>query len=157
MICFPNAKINLGLHILRKRDDGYHDIESLLYPIPYRDILEIRQAKNLSFDTSGLSIPGDTENNLCLKAFHQIKKDFQIPNIEIHLHKLIPMGGGLGGGSSNGAFMLKLLNDSFDLGLSDNTLESYASLLGSDCPFFIKNTPALAESLFCRIFYLSAL
>tara|TARA_R110002012_G_scaffold62974_2_gene165755 strand:+ start:24891 stop:25694 length:804 start_codon:yes stop_codon:yes gene_type:complete len=145
VITFPNAKINLGLQILRKRSDGYHDISSLFLPIPLQDVLELVEAKSLSFTSSGLPIPGSSDDNLCLKAYHLLQKDFELPPISIHLHKAIPMGAGLGGGSADGAFMLVMLNKKFGLGLIDTQLEDYAGQLGSDCPFFIKNQPAIAS------------
>ncbi|WP_339794362.1 4-(cytidine 5'-diphospho)-2-C-methyl-D-erythritol kinase [uncultured Imperialibacter sp.] len=145
MITFPNAKINLGLQILRKRPDGYHDISSLFLPIPLQDVLEIVEAKSLSFTSSGLPIPGSSDDNLCLKAYHLLKKDFELPPISIHLYKAIPMGAGLGGGSADGAFMLVMLNEKFGLGLSNTQLEDYAAQLGSDCPFFVKNEAAIAS------------
>ena len=145
MICFPNAKINLGLYITEKRQDGYHNIESCLYPIPLRDALEIIPAPSFSFHQTGIPIPDDTENNLCVKAYRLIKERHHIDPVAIHLHKVIPMGAGLGGGSSNCAFTLKALNDIFSLGLGVGQLEAYAAELGSDCPFFIKNIPTLAS------------
>lgn len=144
MVTFPNAKINLGLNILSKRDDGYHNIESCFYPVPWQDILEIVPSDTLKFSASGLPIPGSPESNLCLKAFHLLQADHDIPAVHILLHKVIPMGAGLGGGSADGAFTLKLLNDLFGLGLPELQLEKYAAQLGSDCPFFIRNEPALA-------------
>ena len=146
MIVFPNAKINLGLQILEKRDDGFHNIETVFYPIGLSDILEIILAKDniFSFTSTGLSIPGDIQNNLCLKAFHLLSSVFHLPPVSIHLHKVIPMGAGLGGGSSDGAFAIKLLNDLFYLGLSDNQMLDYARNLGSDCAFFILNKPVFA-------------
>jgi 4-diphosphocytidyl-2-C-methyl-D-erythritol kinase len=144
VITFPSAKINLGLQILRKRPDGYHDISSLFLPIPLQDVLEVVEAKSLVFTSSGLPIPGNSDDNLCLKAYQLLQKDFQLPPISIHLHKAIPMGAGLGGGSADGAFMLVMLNKKFALGLSDTQLEDYAAQLGSDCPFFVKNQPAMA-------------
>lgn len=151
MIVFPNCKINLGLHILNKREDGFHNLETFFYPIPLRDALEItrwdddRAEADISFKSTGLVIQGDSHNNLCIKAYELLKKDFPVlPSIQVHLHKTIPMGAGLGGGSSDGAFMLRLLNEKFQLGLSDQQLISYALQLGSDCPFFILNKPAFA-------------
>ncbi|WP_424961857.1 4-(cytidine 5'-diphospho)-2-C-methyl-D-erythritol kinase [Ekhidna sp.] len=144
MITFPNAKINLGLNIVSKRDDGYHNIESCFYPIPWRDSLEVMEAASFAFHSYGLKIPGDTSSNLCVKAYDLLKTDFDIPPVEIHLLKNIPMGAGLGGGSADGAFTLKMLNDLFSLGLSDSMLEAYALQLGSDCPFFIRNQPTIA-------------
>jgi len=139
LISFPNAKINLGLSITEKRSDGYHNLESCFYPIEWSDILEIVPDDELNFSSSGITIPGNDESNLCLQAYHLLKKDFDIPQVNIHLHKIIPIGAGLGGGSSDGAFALKMLNEIFNLSLSIQQLESYASQLGSDCPFFIKN------------------
>ncbi|NQZ75702.1 MAG: 4-(cytidine 5'-diphospho)-2-C-methyl-D-erythritol kinase [Ekhidna sp.] len=145
MISFPNAKINLGLNIVNKRDDGYHNIESCFYPIPWYDSLEVIKSESFSFHSYGLEIPGDESSNLCVKAYDLIKADHNIDPVEIHLLKNIPMGAGLGGGSADGAFALKMLNDLFDLGLSQEKLEHYALQLGSDCPFFIKNQPAIAS------------
>ena len=144
MIAFPNAKINLGLNVVSKRDDGYHAIESCFYPIPWYDSLEVIEATSFSFHSYGLGIPGDPNNNLCVKAYQLLKEDFDIPPIELHLLKQIPMGAGLGGGSADGAFTLKLISDLFDLGLTTSMLESYALKLGSDCPFFIQNQPSIA-------------
>jgi 4-diphosphocytidyl-2-C-methyl-D-erythritol kinase len=144
MITFPNAKINLGLHITQKRKDGYHEIESCMVPIPLCDALEMVLDKKPSWAVSGLSIPGDSKDNLILKAEKLLKKDYQgLPSLQIHLHKHIPMGAGLGGGSADGAFALKLMNNLFDLHLDDFFLEEYAAELGSDCPFFIENTPKI--------------
>ncbi len=145
MITFPNAKINLGLQILRKRADGYHDISSVFLPIPLKDALEVVESTSLTFTSSGLPIPGSSDDNLCLKAYHLLKQSFELPAVNIHLHKAIPMGAGLGGGSADGAFLLVMLNKKFQLGLSDNQLEGYAAQLGSDCPFFVKNEPAIAS------------
>lgn len=144
MITFPNAKINLGLNIVSKREDGYHNIESCFYPIPWHDSLEVIEAASFAFHSYGLDIPGDATSNLCVKAYELIKADFGIPPVEVHLLKNIPMGAGLGGGSADGAFTLKMLNDLFSLRLSDLKLENYALKLGSDCPFFIKNQPTIA-------------
>jgi 4-diphosphocytidyl-2-C-methyl-D-erythritol kinase len=148
MVVFPNCKINLGLRILNKREDGYHNIETVFYPVLLKDALEIIPSGNtapIQFSNSGLVISGDASTNLCVKAYHLIKKDFpKIPCIKIHLHKAIPMGAGLGGGSANAAFTLLLLNKQFSLNLSTNQLIDYALQLGSDCPFFILNTPCIA-------------
>lgn len=144
MILFPNCKINLGLSILRKREDGFHDLETIFYPLPVRDVLEIVPAAELLFTSSGITIPGDQTSNLCLKAFELLKKDYPaLPPVHIWLHKNIPIGAGLGGGSSDGAFMLKILNERFRLQLAPDRLQEYASHLGSDCPFFLLNTPCL--------------
>jgi len=146
MIIFPNCKINLGLRILRKRPDGYHDLETLFYPLPVKDVLEIVRSEDLRFTSSGILIPGDPETNLCLKAYHLIKKDFpDLPPVHCHLHKHIPIGAGLGGGSADGAGMLGLLNERFNLKLNIESLLEYAARLGSDCPFFMLNKPCLGE------------
>lgn len=146
MICFPNAKINLGLHITSKRKDGYHEIETCMVPIPLLDALEmIEDPKKASFNSSGIPIPGAEKDNLILKAYQLLKKDFpNLPHLSIHLHKNIPIGAGLGGGSADAAFALSLMNNLFDLILDDFFLEEYATQLGSDCPFFIENTPKIA-------------
>jgi 4-diphosphocytidyl-2-C-methyl-D-erythritol kinase len=146
MISFPNAKINLGLHITAKRKDGYHEIETCMVPIPLFDGLEMILDKKPTWNSTGLDIPGDSKENLILKAEKLLRKDFpNLPNLNIHLHKNIPMGAGLGGGSADGAFALKLMNNLFDLHLDDFFLEEYAAQLGSDCPFFIENTPKIAR------------
>jgi 4-diphosphocytidyl-2-C-methyl-D-erythritol kinase len=151
VIVFPNAKINLGLRILQKRSDGYHNLETIFYPLPLKDALEVVPFKkllpdhNTLFTTSGFNIEGDSNNNLCLKAYGILKKDFAgLPPVQIHLHKSIPAGAGLGGGSADSAFTLKLLNEKYDLALSEEQLISYASQLGSDCAFFIINKPCYA-------------
>lgn len=149
MLIFPNAKINLGLSVVSKRDDGYHNIETVFYPIPMLDALEVIEKKGdegVEFTTSGLEIKASKENNLCLRAWEVVKADYPaLPPVSIHLHKAIPIGGGIGGGSSDGAFMLKLLNEKFKLGISPDKLLEYALQLGSDCPFFILNTPVIAS------------
>jgi 4-diphosphocytidyl-2-C-methyl-D-erythritol kinase len=146
MIDFPNAKINLGLKVLEKRTDGFHNIESIFYPVGLSDVLEIVPSKNeiFSFKTTGLSIPGETQSNLCFKAYHLLSSIFHLPPVSIHLHKVIPIGAGLGGGSSDGAYTIKLLNKLFLLGLSDDLMMDYARNLGSDCAFFILNKPVFA-------------
>lgn len=149
MILFPNCKINLGLHILRKREDGYHDLETVFYPLPLKDALEVVRhpapLTDIEYSGSGLTVHGDLANNICIKAYHLLKKDFpELPAIKLHLHKTIPMGAGLGGGSADGAFTLILLNKKFNLGISEAELIRYALQLGSDCPFFIRNKPSFA-------------
>jgi len=150
MVVFPNCKINLGLRIIRKRNDGYHDLETVFYPIPLTDALEVIRVSgadtDIAFQSSGLPISGDSTNNLCVKAYQLLKKDFpQLGSVQMHLHKVIPMGAGLGGGSSDGAFALQLINDLFHLQLSKEQLIGYALQLGSDCPFFILNQPCFAS------------
>jgi 4-diphosphocytidyl-2-C-methyl-D-erythritol kinase len=146
MIQFPNAKINIGLNIVAKRPDGYHDIESIFYPIPLYDALEFVESSSLQFSPSGKMIDGQEADNLVLKAYHLLKNDFEsLPPIHIYIHKVIPMGAGLGGGSSNASFMLMMLNKHFELEISKDKLLDYAAQLGSDCPFFIHNIPSYAE------------
>ncbi|MBF90667.1 MAG: 4-(cytidine 5'-diphospho)-2-C-methyl-D-erythritol kinase [Flavobacteriales bacterium] len=145
MILFPNAKINVGLHIKSKRADGYHELETIFYPVNYCDVLEILPSDEITFSSSGIDIPGD--GNLCLDAYHLLKQDFNIPAVHIHLHKIIPIGAGLGGGSSDAAFTLKGLNELFDLQLSREQLRMYAVQIGADCPFFIENKPMLATGI----------
>ncbi len=144
MIGFANAKINLGLNVLYKRADGFHELESVFYPVNIFDSLEILDADELKFSVYGIEIPGDANDNLCIKAFNLLKAEFNISNVHIHLLKNIPFGAGLGGGSSDAALTLKMLNQKFDLNLSDAQLETYAAQLGSDCAFFIKNSAQLA-------------
>lgn len=147
MIRFPNGKINLGLHVTSKREDGYHNIETCFYPVALKDALEIIPSGEMHFECSGFKVEGTVENNLCLKAYYLLHRDFpEITPLKIHLHKAIPMGAGLGGGSSNGAFMLKMINEKFRLQLADDVLIKYALQLGSDCPFFILNKPCFATS-----------
>jgi 4-diphosphocytidyl-2-C-methyl-D-erythritol kinase len=142
MIVFPNAKINLGLNIIARREDGFHDLESVFYPVGWADVLEVLPHSALSFQSSGIAIPGEPTENICLKAFHLLQKDHNIPPVQVYLHKIIPIGAGLGGGSSDGAFMLKALNALFELQLTTLQLQNYARQLGSDCAFFIENQPA---------------
>jgi 4-diphosphocytidyl-2-C-methyl-D-erythritol kinase len=143
MVSFPPCKINLGLHIIRKRPDGYHDLETCFYPVPWTDILEIIPADSLAFTSSGLAIPGREDDNLCLKAYRLLQRDFNLKPVKIHLHKIIPMGAGLGGGSADGAHTVRLLNNQFQLNLSAEKMMAYTAQLGSDCSFFIQDKPLL--------------
>ncbi|MFP5079592.1 4-(cytidine 5'-diphospho)-2-C-methyl-D-erythritol kinase [Pedobacter sp. JCM 36344] len=145
MLAFANAKINLGLQVTEKRADGYHNLETVFYPLKINDVVEITDAPVTSFVSSGISIPGDAADNLCLKAYNALKRDFDIPPQQITLLKNIPIGAGLGGGSSDAAFLVKLLNDKFSLGLSTLEMEDYVRPLGADCAFFIRNKPVYAE------------
>jgi 4-diphosphocytidyl-2-C-methyl-D-erythritol kinase len=143
MICFPGAKINIGLNIVNKRCDGFHNIQSIFFPVNgYSDSIEIVETDSFQFIKSGLPIAGSDEDNLCYKAYKILKDDLHLPDVSIRLLKRIPSGAGLGGGSSNASSTLKLLNDFFGLNLSNSALINYASNLGSDCPFFIQNEPA---------------
>ncbi|MBL6656978.1 MAG: 4-(cytidine 5'-diphospho)-2-C-methyl-D-erythritol kinase [Flavobacteriales bacterium] len=145
MLFFPNAKINIGLNILSKREDGYHNLETIFYPIGWKDVLEIIPSSSPGFNCTGITVEGG--ENLCEKALKLLKADFDIPDVFIHLHKNIPTGAGLGGGSSDAAFTLMGLNQLFDLGISKHDLKSYALRLGADCPFFIENTPSFASGV----------
>lgn len=144
-VAFPNAKVNLGLQVRNRRKDGYHNIEGLFLPVPWQDTLELEvlEAGNThEINSLGLAIPGAPEDNLIIKAAFLLQKEVDLPPMRFHLIKSIPMGAGLGGGSANGAFALKLINEHFNLGLDHVELEAYAARLGSDCPFFIQNVCA---------------
>lgn len=147
MIAFANAKINLGLYITTKRPDGYHSIESILLPISLSDVIEVVPSlqPGISFETEGIAVDGNAENNLCVKAYNLLKEEFGIPGVEVFLLKNIPIGAGLGGGSSDAAFTLKSLNSLFELNLSPDELKVRAAMLGSDCPFFIDNKSAFVS------------
>lgn len=149
MLVYPNAKINIGLFVTGKRPDGYHDLESVFYPIALSDILEVNRidrAKGICvFENTGLPVDCAPEKNLVVKAYKLLALAYDLPAVEVCLHKVIPYGAGLGGGSSDAAFMLKLLNEYFDLKISERGLMNYAARLGSDCVFFIKNTPSFVK------------
>jgi 4-diphosphocytidyl-2-C-methyl-D-erythritol kinase len=146
VISFPNCKINLGLNIVGKRSDGYHDLETVFVPVPFEDCLEIGRATGEStISIAGLSIDGNVESNLCWKAYQLLKNRFDLPAIDIKLYKQIPTGAGLGGGSSNAAFTLRLLNEKFNLQIQQHELIDFASQLGSDCAFFIINQPCIGS------------
>ena len=145
MILFPPAKINLGLHVLRKREDGYHDLDTCMVPIPLCDVLELLPSDQFEYHQTGLIIPGATDDNLCVKAYKLLKEEYNLSPIYMHLRKEIPMGAGLGGGSSDAAYVLTGLNTLFELKLSNSKLEEYAAKLGSDCPFFVKNEAQTAR------------
>jgi 4-diphosphocytidyl-2-C-methyl-D-erythritol kinase len=150
MIAFPNAKINLGLYITEKRPDGFHNIETVFLPVPKLcDILEILPTNNkeydIEFSQTGIAVDADSENNLCVKAYRLLEKEISMPSVKMHLHKQIPMGAGLGGGSADGAFALSLLNNLSQKPLSRNRLAEVALELGSDCPFFLTNKPCFGS------------
>ena len=151
MLVFPNAKINLGLNITEKRPDGYHNLETIFYPVPVEDALEINILnegnEKFRLHQAGMEIAGEAENNLVVKAYKLLDARFNLPPIDIHLFKHIPSGAGLGGGSADAAFMLKLLNEKFNLGLATEELEDYAARLGADCAFFVRNQPTYAEGI----------
>ena len=145
MLAFANAKINLGLYVTEKRSDGYHNLETVFYPVKINDVIEITDAGKTTCQIKGIDIPGSTADNICLKAYELLKKDFDLPTQQITLLKNIPVGAGVGGGSSDAAFLIKLLNDKFQLGLNTHQMEDYARQLGADCAFFINNKPVFAE------------
>lgn len=152
MITYPNAKINLGLNITEKRPDGYHNLETVFYPIPLQDALEVTRleddTREYTLKLSGTPIEGDSEHNLVVKAYRLLKQDFPHMNgIDIHMYKHIPTGAGLGGGSADAAYMIKLLNEKFKLNLDIAQMEAYAARLGADCAFFIQNKPVFATGI----------
>ena len=134
MITFPNAKINIGLQVTERRPDGYHNLDTVFYPIPMNDALEVIVTEGADYDCrlhiSGISIEGDTDNNLVVRAYRLLAADYTLPSVDIHLHKHIPTGAGLGGGSADASYMLRLLNEMFTLGLTTEQLEAYATQLG---------------------------
>jgi 4-diphosphocytidyl-2-C-methyl-D-erythritol kinase len=151
MLTFPNAKINIGLTIVEKRSDGYHNLETVFFPIGWKDALEVIPSEVSSLTLSGIPIQGDVNKNLVMKALQLLKADFSIGELAVYLQKNIPFGAGLGGGSADGACMLRLLNDYFKLHLSDDQLAAYAVRLGADCPFFIYNKPMFASGIGDRL------
>src|SRR5579863_10302033 len=150
MLCFPNAKINIGLRILEKRPDGYHNIESIFYPVGWCDALEAIPKEGqgkIKLNLSGISLPGKrVTDNLCTKLYKALEKKYKLPSLDVWLHKVIPIGAGLGGGSSDAAHFLKMLNELCELNLSVEGMKEYVSMLGSDCVFFIENKPVIATS-----------
>lgn len=148
MITYPNAKINLGLNVTEKRPDGYHNVETIFYPINLQDALEVtllhKDNEPYRLHVTGTVLDGSPDDNLVVKAFKLMQEHHPLQPVDIHLHKHIPTEAGLGGGSADGAFMLKMLNDKFNLKLTEEQLEAYAARLGADCPFFIRNKPVLA-------------
>lgn len=146
MLIFPNAKINLGLNVVSKREDGFHNIETIFFPVKgLSDALEFIPSSEISFKTSGIVLEGNPSDNIVLKAFNLLKERFLLPPLSIHLHKFIPSGAGLGGGSADAGFMLKGLIDCFNLTIASQELNQIAAQIGSDCAFFISNTPSLAS------------
>jgi len=149
MVSFPNAKINIGLNITEKRPDGYHNIETIFYPIGLCDKLsfEIAKGDETSLSISGIKIDGDPNDNLIIRAYNLLKNNYYLPSLNIFLEKNIPFGAGLGGGSADAAFMLKMLNEEFNLNLTPIDLEKFAAELGADCPFFVLNKPVFASGI----------
>lgn len=153
MITYPNAKINIGLSITERRPDGYHNIESVFYPINLQDAVEIKTIEGeepqggYKLKVSGTILDGTPDDNLVVKAYKLLRKDFNFPAQKIHLYKHIPVGAGLGGGSSDAAAIIKMLNEKFALGLTSEQMQNYAVQIGADCPFFINNTPVFATGI----------
>jgi 4-diphosphocytidyl-2-C-methyl-D-erythritol kinase len=145
MVSFPPCKINLGLQVIEKRPDGYHNLETCFYPVPWTDILEIVPSQKFLFNVSGDVIPGNPDDNLCVKAYRLLADQYKLPSVTIHLHKIIPTGASLGGGSSDAAHTLRLLNKLFQLTIGDKVLSDYASQLGSDCAFFVQDKPMIGK------------
>lgn len=166
MICHPNAKINLGLNVTERRPDGYHNLETVFYPIPVCDALQVETNADIpsaifpegcavhvdklpdyTLSTAGIDIDCPPEKNLLIKALRALKQDFDLPHLYIYMYKQIPSGAGLGGGSSDAAFMMKTLNAMFSLGLGDDELERRVAVLGADCAFFVRNLPVFATGI----------
>lgn len=153
MIIYPNSKINIGLNVVEKRKDGYHNLETVFYPINLQDALEIEnidgEAPECGYQlkVAGTILDGTPDDNLIIKAYKLLKKDFDLPPVSIYLYKHIPIGAGLGGGSSDAAYMIKALNSRYNLGLTPQKMEEYAVMLGADCPFFINNKPVFATGI----------
>lgn len=151
MLVFPNCKINLGLCVVEKRKDGKHNLETVFYPIPLRDTLEVKPLthSNESFEliTAGSRIEGDPAHNLVVKIYLALQEEFDLPPVSIYLDKHIPMGAGLGGGSSDAAYMMRVLNEQFHLGLSPEDMEQRIAVFGADCPFFIQERPCFATGI----------
>jgi len=150
LLTFPNAKLNLGLYVTARRPDGYHEVETVFLPLPWTDVLEVLPAPKgqaaSDLTLTGRLIPGEVATNLCLKAYELLKTDFpDLPAAQMQLHKIVPIGAGLGGGSADAAFALRALGEVFGLNLTTEQLENYARRLGADCAFFIENTPRLAR------------
>ena len=155
MITFPIAKINLGLNVVERRSDGYHNLETVFYPVPITDALEVQEmdrrfpsAVDCDLKVTNIAIDGDEQRNLVVRAYQLLKQDFpELPRVHVHLYKGIPTQAGMGGGSSDCAYMLRLLNEQFGLGLSAQQLVDYAARLGADCAFFVESRPAYAEGI----------
>lgn len=154
MIVFPCAKINLGLNIVSKREDGYHNLETVFYPIPLYDALEIKYMDEkfpsqvaCDLKVTGNAVECDEQNNLVVKAYNLLAEDYKLPRVHAHLYKHIPSQAGLGGGSSDAAFMIRLLDERFRLNIGNPEMEKYAARLGADCAFFIEAEPAYAEGI----------
>lgn len=153
MILYPNAKINIGLNVVEKRPDGYHNLETVFYPIPLQDALEVTPVQTVSSEKGyqlkvmGTVLDGSPDDNLIVRAYRLMRDEYRLPPVSLHLYKHIPTGAGLGGGSADAAFTIRALNDQFRLGLTTDKMEEYAARLGADCAFFIKNEPVYATGI----------
>lgn len=153
MIVYPNAKINIGLNVVERRPDGYHNLETVFYPIGLQDILEVQElegevpVEGYRLKVTGTVLEGSPEDNLVVRAWKLLKQDFDLPPVSIGLYKHIPTGAGLGGGSADAAWMVKTLNERFGLGLDEEAMEEYCARLGADCPFFVRNRPVFATGI----------
>lgn len=147
MYVLPNCKINLGLYIVSRRPDGYHNLETAFYPVPLKDSLTIETASEESFTMAGIPVDGEARDNLVMRVYRSLKTEFGLPPLSVHLYKKIPLGAGLGGGSSDAAHMMMALNELFDLRLSTDDMERRLSTFGADCPFFVRNCPVLATGI----------
>ncbi len=151
MVCYPYAKINIGLYVVSKRPDGYHNLETVFYPVPLTDVLEIKPLKGSDapflLQTVGAPVGGSPADNLIIKVYRDLKEEFSLPALDIYLNKRIPMGAGLGGGSSDAAAMMRALNDGFSLGFTDEEMEKRIAVYGADCAFFVKSRPAFATGI----------
>ncbi len=153
MILYPNAKINIGLNVVERRRDGYHNLETVFYPITLQDALEVKDIAPIDaplgyqLKVMGTVLDGTPDDNLVVKAYKLLQGDYQLPPVSIGLYKHVPTGAGLGGGSADAAFMIKALNERYSLSLTDEQMEQYCTKLGADCPFFIKNKPVFATGI----------
>ncbi len=151
MLLFPNAKINLGLYVVNRREDGYHDIETVFYPVPLTDTLETKPLRGsneaYAFQCVGLPIDGRADDNLIIRVLRDVQEDFEVPALDVYLDKHIPLGAGLGGGSSDAAAMMRGLNEDFRLGLTDEEMEQRVARYGADCAFFIRQRPVFATGI----------
>lgn len=147
MIFYPNAKINIGLNVVERRPDGYHNLETVFYPVELLDVVEITESNSFSLKVTGSVLDGTPDDNLVAKAYRLMKDKFNVPDVAIHLHKHIPTGAGFGGGSADAAYTIKALNDKFRIGLQTKQMQNLASMLGADCAFFIENVPVYATGI----------
>lgn len=151
MLLLPNCKINIGLNVVARRTDGYHDLETIFFPVPLRDNLEFRPLTDsdapFRLTLHGVPVAGREEENLVVRVYLSLKEEFRLPALDIFLYKHIPTGAGLGGGSSDAAYMMTGLNEAYGLGMTDEEMERRLARFGADCAFFVKNRPAYATGI----------